>query len=166
VAYDNPIPGFKTRNCINLRLWAAKPSREFDLEAFNTGDYVQVGTREQSTRGRGLYPGGYKRNGALRHHCAYVLLRELRTQPMSVSHCQIEKERVTLHPRPQIRHSAGERYCDHVSGTLDPCLPLRLMVQSPLFAHVIEDSWCWVSYWYAGHSGQAACRDAVQCAVP
>lgn len=42
VAYDTPIPGFKTRNCINLRLWAAKPSREFDLEAFNTGDYVQV----------------------------------------------------------------------------------------------------------------------------
>jgi glucan phosphorylase len=36
-AYDNPIPGFGTRNCINLRLWAAKPSKEFDLEAFNTG---------------------------------------------------------------------------------------------------------------------------------
>ena len=42
VAYDNPIPGFKTDNTINLRLWAAKPDREFDLEAFNTGDYVQV----------------------------------------------------------------------------------------------------------------------------
>lgn len=38
VAYDNPIPGFGTRNCINLRLWAAKPSKEFDLEAFNTGE--------------------------------------------------------------------------------------------------------------------------------
>ena len=38
VAYDNPIPGFDTRNCINLRLWAAKPSKEFDLEAFNTGE--------------------------------------------------------------------------------------------------------------------------------
>ena len=37
MAHDNPIPGFNTRNCINLRLWAAKPSREFDLEAFNTG---------------------------------------------------------------------------------------------------------------------------------
>jgi starch phosphorylase len=48
VAYDNPIPGFDTRNCINLRLWAAKPGREFDLEAFNTGDYVQVGGRSQS----------------------------------------------------------------------------------------------------------------------
>lgn len=51
VAYDNPIPGFKTRNCINLRLWAAKPSREFDLEAFNTGDYVQVGGSRGCSRG-------------------------------------------------------------------------------------------------------------------
>jgi hypothetical protein len=42
VAYDNPIPGFKTNNTINLRLWAAKPDREFDLQAFNTGDYVQA----------------------------------------------------------------------------------------------------------------------------
>lgn len=42
VAYDNPIPGFHTNNTINLRLWAAKPDREFDLEAFNTGDYVQA----------------------------------------------------------------------------------------------------------------------------
>ncbi len=42
VAYDNPIPGYHTNNTINLRLWAAKPDREFDLEAFNTGDYVQV----------------------------------------------------------------------------------------------------------------------------
>jgi starch phosphorylase len=42
VAYDNPIPGYGTNNTINLRLWAAKPDREFDLEAFNTGDYIQV----------------------------------------------------------------------------------------------------------------------------
>jgi len=31
VAYDNPIPGYQTNNTINLRLWAAKPSGEFDL---------------------------------------------------------------------------------------------------------------------------------------
>ena len=42
MAYDNPIPGYGTNNTINLRLWAAKPDREFDLEAFNTGDYIQV----------------------------------------------------------------------------------------------------------------------------
>eukprot|EP00879_Flechtneria_rotunda_P002992 GHRR01003210.1.p1 GENE.GHRR01003210.1~~GHRR01003210.1.p1 ORF type:complete len:957 (+),score=328.75 GHRR01003210.1:132-3002(+) len=58
VAYDNPIPGFKTRNCINLRLWAAKPSREFDLEAFNTGDYVQaiLGKQRAETLSSVLYP--------------------------------------------------------------------------------------------------------------
>jgi len=58
VAYDNPIPGFDTRNCINLRLWAAKPAREFDLEAFNTGDYVQaiLGKQRAETLSSVLYP--------------------------------------------------------------------------------------------------------------
>ncbi|GBG89525.1 hypothetical protein CBR_g49315 [Chara braunii] len=40
VAYDNPVPGYATENTINLRLWAGKPSSEFDLQSFNTGDYV------------------------------------------------------------------------------------------------------------------------------
>ena len=52
VAYDNPIPGFQTNNTINLRLWAAKPDREFDLQAFNTGDYVQVGGRPKPHDGQ------------------------------------------------------------------------------------------------------------------
>lgn len=51
VAYDNPIPGFDTNNTINLRLWAAKPDTEFDLEAFNTGDYVQVHPTLHLTQG-------------------------------------------------------------------------------------------------------------------
>eukprot|EP00252_Welwitschia_mirabilis_P023783 TRINITY_DN6829_c0_g1_i7.p1 TRINITY_DN6829_c0_g1~~TRINITY_DN6829_c0_g1_i7.p1 ORF type:complete len:995 (-),score=183.04 TRINITY_DN6829_c0_g1_i7:250-3234(-) len=42
VAYDSPIPGYATRNTINLRLWAAKPSGESDLESFNTGDYINA----------------------------------------------------------------------------------------------------------------------------
>lgn len=42
VAYDNPIPGYGTGNTINLRLWAAKPSGESDLESFNTGDYINA----------------------------------------------------------------------------------------------------------------------------
>ena len=32
VAYDNPIPGFDTYNTINLRLWRAAPSHEFNLK--------------------------------------------------------------------------------------------------------------------------------------
>eukprot|EP00951_Prasinocladus_malaysianus_P049389 scaffold669307_cov64-Prasinocladus_malaysianus.AAC.1 len=42
LAYDTPIPGFQTNNTMNLRLWEAKPIKEFDLEAFNTGAYVDA----------------------------------------------------------------------------------------------------------------------------
>ena len=58
VAYDNPIPGWNTPTTINLRLWSAKPSREFDLESFNTGDYVQAILQKQraETISSVLYP--------------------------------------------------------------------------------------------------------------
>uniref|UniRef100_A0A7S1SM83 Alpha-1,4 glucan phosphorylase n=1 Tax=Tetraselmis chuii TaxID=63592 RepID=A0A7S1SM83_9CHLO len=42
LAYDTPIPGFQTNNTMNLRLWEAKPKNEFDLDAFNTGAYVDA----------------------------------------------------------------------------------------------------------------------------
>lgn len=58
VAYDNPIPGYKTSNTINLRLWAAKPSGEFDLQSFNTGDYVNaiLSRQRAETISSVLYP--------------------------------------------------------------------------------------------------------------
>jgi len=37
---DGLIPGYRNDNVINMRLWAAKPSREFNLETFNLGDYL------------------------------------------------------------------------------------------------------------------------------
>ncbi|KAI9342749.1 glycosyl transferase [Zopfochytrium polystomum] len=40
VAYDNPIPGSATKNCINIRLWSAK-AINFDFAAFNEGNYDQ-----------------------------------------------------------------------------------------------------------------------------
>jgi len=42
MAYDNPIPGFDTFNCINLRLWKAVPSSEFDFHAFNSAEYLNA----------------------------------------------------------------------------------------------------------------------------
>lgn len=39
VAYDVPIPGYDTKNTINIRLWSSKPAKEFDLGLFNQGDY-------------------------------------------------------------------------------------------------------------------------------
>ena len=58
VAYDNPIPGFDTYNTINLRLWKAAPSAEFDLSSFNSGDYMKaVESRQRAeTITHVLYP--------------------------------------------------------------------------------------------------------------
>ncbi|XP_074336321.1 alpha-1,4 glucan phosphorylase L-2 isozyme, chloroplastic/amyloplastic-like [Apium graveolens] len=43
VAYDVPIPGYKTKTTINLRLWSTKvASSEFDLNAYNAGDHARA----------------------------------------------------------------------------------------------------------------------------
>lgn len=46
VAYDVPIPGYGTKNTINIRLWSSKPKKEFDLKSFNEGNY-QKSVEEQ-----------------------------------------------------------------------------------------------------------------------
>ncbi|XP_022968479.1 alpha-1,4 glucan phosphorylase L-2 isozyme, chloroplastic/amyloplastic-like isoform X1 [Cucurbita maxima] len=43
VAYDVPIPGYKTKTTINLRLWSTKVAPEqFDLNSFNVGDHANA----------------------------------------------------------------------------------------------------------------------------
>ena len=42
-AFDVPIPGYATKTCGNLRLWNALPVEEFNLDAFNEGNYEKVG---------------------------------------------------------------------------------------------------------------------------
>lgn len=41
-AYDNPIPGYKTKTVGNLRLWQATSPNEFDLQKFNEGKYDEA----------------------------------------------------------------------------------------------------------------------------
>jgi len=40
MAYDYPIPGYHCNTVSTLRLWSAKSTREFNLDYFNSGDYV------------------------------------------------------------------------------------------------------------------------------
>lgn len=40
VAYDTPVVGWGGETINTLRLWAAKPENEFEMEAFNKGDYI------------------------------------------------------------------------------------------------------------------------------
>lgn len=57
-AYDTPIVGWKAQWANTLRLWAAKPTRLFDLEQFNEGNYLAASEPEQLARtiSRVLYP--------------------------------------------------------------------------------------------------------------
>ncbi len=58
MAYDTPIPGFGGKTVNNMRLWAAKASRDFDLQYFNEGNYIKaVEDKNQSENlSKVLYP--------------------------------------------------------------------------------------------------------------
>ncbi|RPI75124.1 MAG: glycogen/starch/alpha-glucan phosphorylase [Ignavibacteriales bacterium] len=58
VAYDVPVPGYKTNTVNNLRLWEAKPTEEFDFEEFNMGNYVAAvqSKNESENISKVLYP--------------------------------------------------------------------------------------------------------------
>ena len=58
MAYDYPVPGFHNDTVNTLRLWAAKSSREFNLDYFNSGDYIKAVEDKSSseTISKVLYP--------------------------------------------------------------------------------------------------------------
>ena len=58
MAYDTPVPGYRNDTVNNLRLWAAKSTREFDFDYFNHGDYERaVADKDRSeTISKVLYP--------------------------------------------------------------------------------------------------------------
>ncbi|PWR03624.1 glycogen phosphorylase [Meridianimarinicoccus roseus] len=57
-AYDTPVIGWKGRWANTLRLWSAKPTQIFDLDRFNSGDYIAASAPETLARtiSRVLYP--------------------------------------------------------------------------------------------------------------
>ncbi len=56
--YDTPVIGWQGRWANTLRLWSAKPTKLFDLQKFNRGDYVAAAEPEALARtiSRVLYP--------------------------------------------------------------------------------------------------------------
>ncbi|OMO84226.1 Glycosyl transferase, family 35 [Corchorus capsularis] len=68
LAYDVPIPGYKTKNTISLRLWEAKAcANDFNLFQFNDGQYesaAQLHSRAQQICAV-LYPGDATEDGKL-----------------------------------------------------------------------------------------------------
>lgn len=67
-AYDVPIPGFRTKNTISLRLWSTRVAAEdFDLSAFNAGDYSKAAQAHANAERicYVLYPGDETEEGKL-----------------------------------------------------------------------------------------------------
>ena len=58
MAYDYPVPGFRNNTVNTLRLWAAKATREFNLDYFNSGDYIKAVEDKSSSENisKVLYP--------------------------------------------------------------------------------------------------------------
>lgn len=42
VAYDYPVPGFQNKTANSLRLWSARATEEFNLDYFNSGNYMKA----------------------------------------------------------------------------------------------------------------------------
>ncbi len=58
MAYDTPIPGYGNNTVNNMRLWAAKATREFNFDYFNHGNYEQAVSDKAQTEtiSKVLYP--------------------------------------------------------------------------------------------------------------
>ncbi|MCX7628220.1 MAG: glycogen/starch/alpha-glucan phosphorylase [Methylophilaceae bacterium] len=58
MAYDTPVPGYDGYTVNNMRLWAAKSTRDFDLRYFNQGNYIQAvaDKNESENLSKVLYP--------------------------------------------------------------------------------------------------------------
>ena len=58
MAFDTPIPGYGTKTVNNMRLWAAKATRDFELRYFNEGDYIKAvaDKNESENLSKVLYP--------------------------------------------------------------------------------------------------------------
>src|SRR5690606_47763 len=58
MAYDIPVPGYRSPTVNTLRLWSAKATQEFDITFFNRGDYIKAVEQKSQTENitRVLYP--------------------------------------------------------------------------------------------------------------
>jgi len=58
MAFDIPVPGYQGKSVNNLRLWAAKSTREFNLKYFNQGNYIEAVSDKNNSENlsKVLYP--------------------------------------------------------------------------------------------------------------
>ncbi|MEA4837204.1 MAG: glycogen/starch/alpha-glucan phosphorylase [Rhodospirillaceae bacterium] len=125
MAYDVPVPGYGGKTVNNLRLWAAKSTREFDLKYFNQGNYVEAvrAKYDSENLSKVLYPSDSTENG-----------RELRFRQEYFFVCASLQDIVA---RFRKTHDDFERMPDHVAIQLNDTHPAMMVAE--LMRLLIDD---------------------------
>ena len=134
MAYDVPVPGYGNDTVNTLRLWAAKASREFDLEPFNYGAYekaVEDKSRSETIT-RVLYPNDN-----------FFVGRELRLKQQYFFVSATLQDAIRRHRK---KHASLVNFADKQVVQLNDTHPsiaiaelMRILVDSERFAW--EDAW-------------------------
>jgi starch phosphorylase len=101
MAYDTPIPGYRTNTASLLRLWKAEAYRSFNLAAFNHGDYYGAVEKQCATETitRVLYPNDEQIAGKrLRLEQQYLMV-SCALQDMIRIHLQMAKNLDRFHEK-------------------------------------------------------------------
>jgi glycogen phosphorylase len=147
MACDTLIPGYRNDNVINMRLWAAKSTREFNLELFNVGKYISAVEDKVLSENisRVLYPSEQAQEG-----------RELRLRQQ---YFFVSATLQDIMRRFKSRAVAYERFPDMVAVQLNDTHPIiaivelmRILVDQERLPW--EDAWhiCVRTFGYTNHT--------------
>jgi starch phosphorylase len=111
MAYDYPVPGFQNDTVNTLRLWSAKSSREFNLDYFNSGDYIKAVEEKNNseTISKVLYPNDQTLAG-----------KELRLKQQYLCASATIKDIVRRYRK---QHTSYNDFCDKVAVQLNDTHP-------------------------------------------
>ncbi|MBF0278338.1 MAG: glycogen/starch/alpha-glucan phosphorylase [SAR324 cluster bacterium] len=109
--YDVPIAGYQTRTVNTLRLWQAKPSKDFDFALFNEGDYMRSVEEKQKseTISKVLYPNDKNFSG-----------KELRLKQQYFFVCASLKDIIR---RYKVNHQSFDKFADKIAIQLNDTHP-------------------------------------------
>ena len=134
MAYDMPVPGYGGGTVNNLRLWAAKSTREFNLKYFNQGNYIEAvrDKNESENLSKVLYPSDSTARG-----------RELRFRQEFFFVCASLQDIIARFRR---NHSSLEMLPDRVAIQLNdthPAMTIAELMRILLDEHHLE----WEAAW-------------------
>ncbi|MBI5178759.1 MAG: glycogen/starch/alpha-glucan phosphorylase [Nitrospinae bacterium] len=134
IAYDTPVPGYNNNHVINMRLWAARSSRDFDLNYFNQGDYIRALESKMMTEtiSKVLYPSDHVAEG-----------KELRFKQQYFLVCATIQDIIRRHKK---HHSNFDNFPDTVALQLNDTHPV-LAIPELMRILLDKENYSWEAAW-------------------